>query len=267
MTVQQMINLAIVLAAIGLPVLAKLFQKGMEMREKQRQAAEAEERRMHALRTGQDLDQVDASRQWSQQTEESPSPRAQRASIADELARRRQQALEELRKRQRGGHSQSQASTAGQASSGQPMSRSPASARRPGRSSAPQGPPRGGQMPTARPQPLPTSRTRSADQQMSRRTTQRPREEREAQAMRQARERIADGPTEVDTGELRGLNVQLDSIDPHYVRRKQRIGIDPLPIDARAIRQALVMAELLGPPLALRDPDNATLNGPLGFSS
>lgn len=85
--------------------------------------------------------------------------------------------------------------------------------------------------------------------------------------MRQARERLAAARAKIDSGVSGGLGVELGSIDPNYVRPIQAAGIGTLRFDALSIRQAIVMAELLGAPLALRDPEKTAMSGPLGINT
>lgn len=266
MSLQQFFQLLPIILVFGLPILARLLQKAAEMREKQRQAAEEEERRLHSLRTGENLGRTEAQQEWSPGGESTTPAQPQRASVADELARRRQQALEELRKRQRGGQGQqrSQRQTSSTSGASRGSTASTASQPTPQRSTASR--PQQTQT-SGRTRPAPASgRTRIADQQMPRRSSRRQEQEAEAPELREARERIAAARARIEEEGMRGLNVRLDTIDPHYVRKQEEVGIDPIQLDARSIRQALVMSELLAPPMALRDPESTTTHGPPGLA-
>jgi hypothetical protein len=243
MTVNQIMSYLPIIIIVGISVLAPILRKAAEMRELRQREQAQDDQREQAIRMGQDVhreDAMDSPARADASTQ--ASPRTQRGSIADELAKRRQQALEQLRKRQQG---QTQARTGAQ----------PTQTR-----TAP--PPRGPMTATSS-APTP-ARRRIQGQQPPRRSQSQPVETPEIQA---ARQEIAAARAHAPKREGRGLNVRLDTIDPHYVREEASTGIEALHFDVQSIRQALVMAELLAPPIALRGPDRTSIIGPIGVNT
>ncbi len=243
MTMNQLMSYLPIIIIVGISILAPVLRKAAEMRQLREREQAQKDQQERAIRMGGDVrreDAMDSPARADASTQASPRP--PRGSIADELAKRRQQALEQLRKRQQG---QTQARTGTQPT---PTRTAP--------------PPRG---PVTATSSAPTpARRRIQGQQPPRRAQSQPVETPEIQA---ARQEIAAARARAPKREGRGLNVKLDTVDPHYVREEASTGIDALHFDVQSIRQALVMAELLAPPMALRDPDMTTMTGPIGLNT
>ena len=232
----------------GAPAIGAIIKRVSEQSERRKQEALRLERERELIRMGKDPGSIQSDS--PQKPMVKPRVRASsQTSMSDELARRRQAALDELRRRQ-------QARLRGQQTAGrqgQSNFRSAASAPAPSRQSpvqrgTPVPPPhRRSSIPQGNiPQPHKTRKVRT-DRHKTRTT---PKPGIQAQPLQQGR----------------GLDVDLQTVDQHYVRKEKHVWVQELQFDRDSIQKALLMAEILGPPLALRDDIEARINEPLAYA-
>ncbi|MCK4871962.1 MAG: hypothetical protein KAS72_04475 [Phycisphaerales bacterium] len=218
---------------LGLPLAAKLLSKLAQSAQ-----AKREEMERQAKQDAGEIRMIRAGRDPSRDAVEAVQPPAESQAqpgrpARGDLAQRRRIVMEELRRRQ-----QMQAS-AGQAPVRRPTTPQPAAPPTPQRIRpvAVRGGFRQGQA--------------VDDLHVAESTRQRDKQRTRRQDARAPKRPVRAKPSEQ---QMQGLHVRLNSVDEHYVVYRHGIGVERLRFDAQSIRQALVMAELLAPPLAMREP-------------
>ena len=226
----QLFQILVILLLVGLPGLARLYQNLKEQAEKRRIEMELERRRIEALRTGRNPDSV------SVQVQAQVPPPQQRPRLQD-LAQKRQAQLEELRRR-------AQARAAGSQTQTQAPAQVPT--RIPG-SSGPTIP-----VPTARPRP---GRAQPAPRPVP--VAIGPVPQRRRPKRKESRARAMDEITRRKTGtsiqdrKIEGGIAHSPIVEPVV----SQLPVAQGPKTTAQWRQAIIAAEILGRPLAMRKPD------------
>lgn len=233
------------------PVFGTIAKKAKTHADQKRLEMERNKRRVQALRTGQPFEQLER--------EEQQSAESMRRAKLEELQRRRQEQIEELRRR----HREAQARAAAQQA---PMQG--AQVRTSGRPQAPISAPVPAR-PPAPPQPRPQPVARSAQPMGSPRQTrtaadaakQRELERRRAE-LRARREQYERAKAQAERARAAPVRERPPAAPqraaaPRVKAPVQAAGSASLRSvmnDPDAIRRAIIMNELLSPPMALREP-------------